>query len=54
MKPGNRFYGYSPPDPGDRSPLHRCKCQRLNTLEDYRSNGGKCPKCGEPMTQEDD
>lgn len=33
MKPRNRFYIGAPPDPGDRSPLTRCKFQRLNTLE---------------------
>lgn len=33
MKPTNRFYAGSPPDPGDRSPLIRCKCRRLNTLQ---------------------
>jgi PHP family Zn ribbon phosphoesterase len=38
----------------DRSPLTRCKCQRLNTLEDYRRNDGKCPKCGELMKLEDE
>ena len=56
MKPTNRFYAGSPPDPGDLSPLIRCKCQRLNTLEDYRSNDGECPGCGErykPADSED-
>lgn len=54
MKPTNRLYGYSPPDPPDLSPLIRCKCQRLNTLQDYRSNGGNCPGCGAEYELEDD
>lgn len=44
---------FLPKDPVDRSPLIRCKCQRLNTLEDYRRNDGKCPLCGEPLREDD-
>ncbi len=54
MKPNNRVYSGSPPGYSDRSPLHRCKCQRLNTNEDYRRNEGKCPGCGELMKLEDE
>jgi len=54
MKPRNRIYIGPTPDHGDRSPLTRCRCQRLNTLEDYRRNDGKCPKCGELMKLEDE
>lgn len=54
MKPRNAIYLGSPPDPGDQSPLTRChKCQRLNTLDDYKRNDGECPKCDEPMKPEE-
>lgn len=45
MKPSNRFYDCSPPDPGEAVMVNCTHCRKSSYSSEWIKNRGDCPRC---------